>query len=257
MTRTALLCAALLLAAAPAAFAAESANYINELYTFSNGGGHATGTGLATMDACIGQPAVGTTYDTVDPNKSSVSYYAPVFFGTPFYIDLEPGYNLISLPVSPASSYTAESLAQLINSQSGTCTAVVAYVNGAYVTHPTGSTQDVFDVSVGKGYFVRVNAASRLSISGFAFSRSSAQLTLETGYTLIGLPLVANPAYDSESATVEINGQPLGSVTQFIRYETGAFYTHPAGSTEEVFTLELGRGYFIRSNAGSTWTLSQ
>jgi hypothetical protein len=256
MKRTALALLALALAAAPAS-AAESANYINELYTFSNGGGHATSSNYI-MDACIGQPAVGTTYDTVDPNKSSVSYYAPVFFGTDFHITLYPGYTLISLPISPNGVYDAETLGQLINAQTGSCTSVVRYTGGQYVTHPVGSTQNVFPIVVGEGYFVRCTAGSTLTFNGFAFSRSTAALTLQPGYSLVGLPLIANPAYDSETAAIEMNGVAQGgSVTQVIKYQGGQFVTHPVGSTQEIFTLELGKGYFIRASAGSTWTLSQ
>jgi hypothetical protein len=80
-------------------------------------------------------------------------------------------------------------------------------------------------------------------------------LSLEAGYTLVGLP-VDPPRYTAESAAAEILGQG-GSVTQIVRYESGLFMTHPAGSALNNFPLVTGEGYFIRCRAASTWTVTR
>jgi hypothetical protein len=80
------------------------------------------------------------------------------------------------------------------------------------------------------------------------------------GYNLVGLPLEPAPAgrYLAEGAGTEINGQG-GLVTQIVRYDeqAGRFVTHPVGTAMENFTLEPGRGYFVRCAKNSTWTVSR
>jgi hypothetical protein len=42
-----------------------------------------------------------------------------------------------------------------------------------------------------------------------------------------------------------------------LRYDDNQFYTHPVGSSQEIFDLEMGKGYFIRSTAALTpWTVT-
>jgi hypothetical protein len=93
-------------------------------------------------------------------------------------------------------------------------------------------------------------------MTGLRFSAASAPLPLAAGYTLVGLPVEAPSKYTAESAAIEINAQG-GSATQVLRYEGGEFKTHPAGSSQEIFPLSMGQGYFIRASATSTWTVSR
>jgi hypothetical protein len=257
MTRTAPIVAALLLVPALDLGAAESANYTNALYTFSNGGGAAASASYKT-DACIGQPAIGLTVDTVNSNKTSVSYFAPVFFGTDFHLTLANGYNLISLPLLPDKALTAESLGQLIGGQGGECTTVIAYdaVTKGFVTHPVGTSVLNFAVGVGSGYFIRCTKASTLTVTGFAFCRSTATLGLKEGYNLVGLPLSPVNEYRAERAGAEISAAG-GMAQQVVGYEGAAFVTHPIGTSVDNFKLELGRGYFVRTGADVTWPLKQ
>jgi len=124
------------------------------------------------------------------------------------------------------------------------------------VTHPLGSTENVFPVVPGEGYFVRCSTAGTWTVTGLRFSAASAPLSLAAGYSLVGLPVDAGGTYTSESAALEINAQG-GSASLVIRYDTGVFKTHPLGSSEEVFSLLMGQGYFIRCTNPSTWTVSR
>jgi hypothetical protein len=174
---------------------------------------------------------------------------------------LTPGYNLIALPLTPQAPLTAEGLAQQINAQGGTCTSVIAYdsATGAFVTHPAGTAVSNFDVVTGRGYFVRCTAASTWRILGFRFNALSGDVPLTTGYTLVSLPVEpsAPRAYTAEAAAIEINAQG-GGATQIIRYDEtrGQFVTHPVGTAVENFSLELGRGYFVRCTNSSRWTIT-
>jgi hypothetical protein len=168
-------------------------------------------------------------------------------------IQLAAGYTLVSLPVRPAAPFTAESLAQAVNAQGGSCAAVVRYAGGAFETHPAGTALNNFAIETGRGYFLRCRGPSRWRIAGAALADASAPLALEGGYNLIGLP-VWTSRYTAESAALDINAGG-GGATQVIRYADGLFATHPAGTALNNFPLAPGEGYFIRCLAPSTWTV--
>ena len=74
---------------------------------------------------------------------------------------LQEGWNLVGLP---AGSYTAQSVADIVNSQSGGC-AEIAQKDGAnWTVFSAGSGGDGFAVVSGRGYFIR---CSRQSVAEF------------------------------------------------------------------------------------------
>jgi hypothetical protein len=170
---------------------------------------------------------------------------------------LTAGYNLVALPSRPATSYTTESLAGIINAQGGSCVSVVRYVGGGFETHPVGTAMNNFAIEVGRGYFLRCQGTSLWRSAGTALNDASATVVLEAGYNLIGLP-VGTTRYTAESAGQEINAQG-GGATQIIEYDaaSGQFVTHPVGTAVSNFALGLGRGYFVRCTKGSAWTVTR
>jgi hypothetical protein len=81
---------------------------------------------------------------------------------------------------------------------------------------------------------------------------------LAAGYTLIALPLVPSVPLTAEGLVQQINAQG-GGATQIVRYDetAGQFVTHPVGTALQNFTLQPGRGYFVRCTRGSVWTVSR
>jgi hypothetical protein len=173
-------------------------------------------------------------------------------------LDLAAGYTLIALPLDPLAPMTAETLAAQINAGGGTCTSVIEYRDGSFVTHPAGTAVQNFTLEVGKGYFVRCAAACRWEMTGYLFDRSSAPVILSAGYTLIGLPLDPDPP---DKYTAERVGQAIdadgGHATQVIIYENGAFRTHPVGTAVDNFTVLTGKGCFVRCTQSSTWQVTK
>jgi hypothetical protein len=179
---------------------------------------------------------------------------------TDIAVPLASGYTLIALPLDPATTLTAEALAQQINGQGGQCTSVIAYEGGAFVTHPVGTAVNNFPIAAGRGYFVRCAQGSTWRVTGYRFNKLSRGVSLDAGYTLVGLPIepAAPGKYTAEGAGIEINAQG-GGATQLIRYDeqTGQFATHPVGTAVSNFTLDLGRGYFVRCTKKSDWIISR
>jgi hypothetical protein len=70
------------------------------------------------------------------------------------------GWNLIALPLDPATPYTAESLGQDINAQGGSATIVQRWDGSGWQTHQIGLPFGDFPIAIGQGYFVRCNSPS-------------------------------------------------------------------------------------------------
>jgi N-acetylneuraminic acid mutarotase len=103
----------------------------------------------------------GTRFRCIATNIAgdAVSQAAVLSIRTTVTIPLDAGYTLVALPVEPEVPLTSETLAQSINADGGSCTAVIRYIDNAYETHPTGSSQAIFPIELGRGYFVRCTAA--------------------------------------------------------------------------------------------------
>jgi hypothetical protein len=83
---------------------------------------------------------------------------------------------------------------------------------------------------------------------------SEISIPLTAGYNLIALPLTPQSPLTAEGLAQQINAQG-GACTSVIAYDaaSGAFVTHPAGTAVSNFTIEVGKGYFVRCAAASTW----
>ena len=169
---------------------------------------------------------------------------------------LAAGYTLIGLPLTPAATYSAETLGQEINAQAGlpVCAAVLQYAGGTFTTHPVGTTILDFPIILGAGYFVRCSQPATWTVTGTPFAATSVALTLSAGFNLVALPLDPDPAnpYNSLRAGTEIAG-----ATQVLKYENGAFTTHPVGTTVNIFPLATGRGYFVRCASPTIWNVAR
>jgi hypothetical protein len=194
--------------------------------------------------------------DCTTPTPQTADRLVTVTVAAQVPVTLVAGYTLVALPVTPTAALNAETLAQQINAQGGSVTSVVRYTGGQYVTHPVGSSQNLFPIVVGEGYFVRSAAGSTWTVRGVPLGASTAQIPLVAGYNLVGLPRIPASPYNSETCAIEINGQG-GSATQVLQYLGGQFKTHPVGSSQEIFDLLPGTGYFIRCTGSSTWTLNR
>jgi hypothetical protein len=181
-----------------------------------------------------------------------------------FPLSLSAGYNLIALPVRPASALSAEGLALHMAANtlpSVQCVSIIRYdaMSGGFATHPVGTAIENFSIAVGEGYFVRCSGSGTWTLTGTPLNDPTAQIQLRSGYNLIGLPRSPASPYSAEAAGLEIISQPQGNVSQLIQYNaaTGQFVTHPIGTALENFTLGVGQGYFIRCGTASIWTLNR
>ena len=166
-------------------------------------------------------------------------------------INLQAGWNLISLPVSPTVPISAESLAGLINAQGGQATDVNRWQAGAWNTHVAGLPFNDFAIEPGRGYFVRTAQASTVVLTGRAFT-SPPQVTLSAGWNLIAVPSLAS-SFTAEKLAQSIQGQGA-AVTEINRWSSDGWTTHVTGLPFNNFAIETGQAYFARASQPGLWT---
>ncbi|MBC7223153.1 MAG: beta-galactosidase [Anaerolineae bacterium] len=165
-------------------------------------------------------------------------------------IALHYGWNLISLPVQPATPYTAQSLLEEINAQGGSAVEVDRWLPtadwGAYIL---GGPFPDFPIELGKGYFVKCNAPSTWTVSGEPVY-TPVPLSLNAGWNLIAIP--SSDAYTAWSLFDAINGQG-GSAQEIDRWYNGGWDITLNFPRFNNFPIEKGKAYFVKCAGSSTF----
>ena len=96
----------------------------------------------------------------------------PIVEGPGFDITLEPGLNMISIPLMPAAPYTAKSLAEMLDA-----TAVIQLDATAqrFIGYTVADEGDGFDVTGDKGYIVNTPAGGMVKFTGEAWDNQPEQ----------------------------------------------------------------------------------
>ena len=96
----------------------------------------------------------------------------PVVEGPGFDMTLEPGLNMISIPLMPAAPYTAKSLAEMLDA-----TAVIQLDATAqrFIGYTVADEGDGFDVTGDKGYIVNTPAGGMVKFTGEAWDNQPEQ----------------------------------------------------------------------------------
>jgi hypothetical protein len=172
----------------------------------------------------------------------------PTPIGSSFTISLKTGWNLISLPISPSNS----SIAEVLKSAGSAIAAVYSYAvrAGRYLTYlPTDSgSNDLTTMEPGPGYWVYVDSAAELRISG---EKANGTLDLAEGWNLVGVNSLSSMRV--ESALAGIEGK-YDAVYEF-NNETNSYTGYLPPSVTDLKSLKPGLGYWIYMNDAASWTI--
>ncbi len=96
----------------------------------------------------------------------------PVVEGPAFDITLEPGLNMISIPLMPAEPYTAKSLAEMLDA-----TAIIQLDSATqrFVAYTAADEGDGFGITGDKGYIVNTPAGGMVKFTGGAWDNQPEQ----------------------------------------------------------------------------------
>ena len=163
---------------------------------------------------------------------------------------LHEGWTLVGLPVTPQTSYTAESLGQQINSQGGTCNRIMRWDGSGWQTHLIGMPFGDFSINTQEGYFVLCTAPSTWTVTGDPITTLSEYL--HEGWSLINTPFETLTA-ESMGNSINLQG---GTCNRIMRWDGSGWQTHLIGMPFGDFPIKKDAGYFVLCNAPSTWNAS-
>jgi parallel beta-helix repeat protein len=160
-------------------------------------------------------------------------------------IDLNSGWNLISLNVDPSNTAIGEVLAAV----SASCNSVWAFANGWKAYYPAfPEYSDLDNMETGWGYWLNMNTAATLVVSG---SVSSNPISLVEGWNLVG--------YNSATALPITNA--IESIATYCEsvwvYKEGGWKAYYPAFPEytDLYMMEPHYGYWIKTTDACLWTL--
>ncbi len=165
-------------------------------------------------------------------------------------IQINDGWNLIALPVTPQTSYTAESLGQEINAQGGHCNRIMRWDGGAWQTHLIGMPFGNFPIGTYEGYFVLSNGFSAWTVTGDPVTALSQNIN--EGWTLVNSPF---EMFTAESMGNSINSQGV-TCDRIMLWDGGSYQTHLIGMPFGDFPIKKSAGYFVLCDSYGTWDVS-
>jgi uncharacterized repeat protein (TIGR02543 family) len=170
-------------------------------------------------------------------------------------IDLVVGLNLVTLPLTPATPFTAVSLIADVALQGGTVTQLDVWdeTTGMWQSYKPGTGTLDFPLQLGRGAFLKVTVGTTWRVTGTALT-SGVTLNLVTGLNLVGIPY-STTLLTASSLLAGIAAQG-GNVTQLDMWDesTGMWKSYKPGTGTSDFDIVNWRGYFLKSTATSTYT---
>ncbi|RLC16296.1 MAG: hypothetical protein DRI57_11460 [Deltaproteobacteria bacterium] len=161
-------------------------------------------------------------------------------------IQLHPGWNLISLPVSPLSDAVSQVLAPI----SGAYASVWSYRKGIWkmYTPEAPGISDLTSLEAGWGYWINMNRSESLTISGTA---PSDLVEFESGWNLIGYNSLNTQ--DTRQVFSSISGKYV-SVWAFMD-GTWKVYDSENPGLSDLTEIKPGYGYWVNVKDTCMWNL--
>ncbi len=166
--------------------------------------------------------------------------------GTPHKvtIDLEPGWNLVSLPVTPPSSAITDVLAPL----SGKYTAVWSYRGDRWLAHDPRNPgfSDLSILEPGWGYWINMTETDRLVVVG---ARAGGTVSMDADWNLVGF----NP-HHPETIGAALEGILQNCIAVWT-YEGGRWrvYDPRSPAMSDLTMMNPGKGYWINMSRSCVW----
>lgn len=154
------------------------------------------------------EPAAEETIEVVEPvAPEEPATGEPVMPASPsFDIALEPGLNLISVPLMPAEPYTARTLADMLGA---TVVIKLDPMSKEFIAYSVAEGDDGFGISGDRGYIVNTPAGGTVSFTGEAWANPPAAKP-EVEEPAVEQPVVAEePAAEEPAAEEPAAEEPM------------------------------------------------
>jgi hypothetical protein len=194
-----------------------------------------------------------TSSDTMEtPILESVALSFAPASQTPVTRTLTSGWNLLALPLQPASLLTAQGLLDSLNAESttGNCTEVDQWSASGWVAYVAGLPFDDFAITPGQGYFVACTTGFDWQWQGYPI-QTSVPLNLAVGWNLLSVPYPTTYTAQSLLAAITADG---GSCSEVDRWGASGWEAYVEGLPFDDFAIAPNQGYFVACSAASTFT---
>jgi hypothetical protein len=163
-----------------------------------------------------------------------------------FNLQLLKGWNLISLPIEPNNN----GIDKVLSGIDGKFSAVHAYDGTNYQSYVPGASGNTLPtMSAGTGYWIFMTEAATLEIKGKAASKTT---QLKKDWNLVGYNSTQSASV--EQALKSIEGK-YSAVYGFDTVQNRYIGYVPGSTSNELTTLQPGKGYWIFVPSAETWTL--
>jgi hypothetical protein len=160
-------------------------------------------------------------------------------------INLQEGWNLISVPLQPAEN----SIGSVLSNINGRYLAVYAFSGDQYQAFiPGESGNTLSSIDAGRGYWLYATQGASLTIEGSTPSRT---VELREGWNLVGFNSTSSQT--SSSALSSISGRYLA--VYGYNTSSNSYQTYIPGEASDLERFEPGHGYWIYATQSITWTL--
>jgi hypothetical protein len=162
------------------------------------------------------------------------------------------GWNFITLPLTPASPYTAHSLLQAINGATSVCTEVDRWYRNAWSAHYYNDEgTNNFAISMGAGYFVYCTGSRSWNLEGGNLT-AGITLNLISGWNSIGVP---HPSGHTAHTVLQGIAGGGGACSEIDRWYRNAWNPHLyADPGTNDFSVDQSQGHFVRCSGSVTYT---
>lgn len=206
----------------------------------------------------IGGPGAFVNATATIANLRLASRAAQRLVATPFTatLSVSTGWNLIALAVDPSDAMTASTVCSRLDTAGGaaTTTEIVRWEVGAWESHRCGIAANDFPIDPDRGYFIRATKSASITLTGTPADPKQGRL-LEGGWNLVGLGTAA-AMMDAPTLLGSFDGASgvTGTGAEAARWQASAWESFQRALNVNRFSLEPGRGYFVRLSRPVTWT---
>ncbi|MEI6435459.1 MAG: T9SS type A sorting domain-containing protein, partial [Bacteroidota bacterium] len=164
-------------------------------------------------------------------------------------IALTEGWNMISFNVVPDTLDLLNILQPLVNSNN--LVKVIDEAGNIIQYFPWGWVNNIGDMAITEGYYIKVNSDDTLAVSGFtAFAPCS--ISLIAGWNMIGYP----PQLQQDALVAVQQLISSGELVKVIDESGNIIQNLPWGWVNNIGNFKPGEGYYINVSAACTLTLN-
>jgi hypothetical protein len=182
-------------------------------------------------------PVAGLPSPRPDPSPQVTQSYT---------LQLQNGWNLVSVPLSPSDPSPSVVMREISNSLQ----AIYGFDGTRYLSYiPGAESNDLVKLDVGRGYWILVEGSASLRITGKKLSAIT--VPISEGWNLVGF----NILYEAPVTQVVAGIIAKDLILYQFDSESGSYKTYNPSEESDLTTIKPGLGYWLYASQAFSWKL--